>query len=816
MRQQAAVMLRDIALDAFEGTAEADGVAAVDALVERQGARRDRPGGDTRDRGAQGLVAAGGPPHPGLGRQARRFRSGPHGRPGMAARARRAGRAPGGGAEQRLQGHGGRGGGPRRRIGPTWSRSRRARRTRAPSSARERSSARPTNGRPRRRSSKPRRAAAAPRRFGRPKRPSAPLERAAGRVGAGAAADRRCRRGCGVERPGRGSAAEPATSMSQADAGCAERAPTARRAAAELARTSVKPSGGIRRELERQAARERGARSGRPRRPAPGSEALGRLQQLLGRVEPLLARTDLTLKAGDRALRDVRAALGTMPPAAAGRSRTRRRGDAPAEGGAGGARPEGPGAARGRRVAALGECRHPGAAAARRWKRSRAVDDPEAIAREVRELQQQWREAADVPRAQADALWRRFKTAHDEVWATLRSALCRAGRGAGREPRQEDRALRAGRGARRVDELDSDRRGDQEAAGRVEDDRPGVARPGEGDLGSLPHRVRSLLHPAPRGSRRSARPVWAENLAKKEALCAQAEALADSTDWDHGRRRDQAPAGRVEDDRSGQEEPVGGDLAALPRRLRSVLQRATRSGTTSARAERVAAREAICAELEALALPVGRRRPKRRAATARPTCSSTRSRVAVAAAGSRRLAARGVDPDRARALDQRVSPRRSPRVIAPLAGRLRRHRSRSGREPQADGSARRPRRRRSPRRSRAGRGAADQALSPTDAPRGDAEGSARREHDRRQGRRGQPLARRASRTCVRRRRAWSRIGLVPDAHAPPAGRSLPARVPAHRVRGPGRVRQLGLADRRRPGRSQADRRPGGPSKSDDE
>src|SRR5439155_25891590 len=43
--------------------------------------------------------------------------------------------------------------------------------------------------------------------------------------------------------------------------------------------------------------------------------------------------------------------------------------------------------------------------------------DAEAIAREVKALQQQWRDAADVPRAQADALWRRFKAAHDEVWS---------------------------------------------------------------------------------------------------------------------------------------------------------------------------------------------------------------------------------------------------------------------------------------------------------------------------------------------------------------------------------------------------------------
>ena len=46
----------------------------------------------------------------------------------------------------------------------------------------------------------------------------------------------------------------------------------------------------------------------------------------------------------------------------------------------------------------------------------KALEDPEAIAKHVRELQQQWRQAADVPRAQGEALWKRFKAAHDEAW----------------------------------------------------------------------------------------------------------------------------------------------------------------------------------------------------------------------------------------------------------------------------------------------------------------------------------------------------------------------------------------------------------------
>ena len=45
-----------------------------------------------------------------------------------------------------------------------------------------------------------------------------------------------------------------------------------------------------------------------------------------------------------------------------------------------------------------------------------AVDDAEAVAREVSELQEQWRQASDVPRPQGDALWRRFKAAHDVAW----------------------------------------------------------------------------------------------------------------------------------------------------------------------------------------------------------------------------------------------------------------------------------------------------------------------------------------------------------------------------------------------------------------
>src|SRR5204863_3474779 len=131
------------------------------------------------------------------------------------------------------------------------------------------------------------------------------------------------------------------------------------------------------------------------------------------RVEPLAAKPDLTLKAADHALRDVRAVLAEVPPLPSKRDAeelTRRLKAAQA--------------ALTPRVKELRE--------ADDWRRFANVGvqeqlcarmealqnegDPEKIAHTVRELQEQWRAAADVPRAQADALWRRFKTAHDLVW----------------------------------------------------------------------------------------------------------------------------------------------------------------------------------------------------------------------------------------------------------------------------------------------------------------------------------------------------------------------------------------------------------------
>src|ERR1700676_3765927 len=105
----------------------------------------------------------------------------------------------------------------------------------------------------------------------------------------------------------------------------------------------------------------------------------------------------------------------------------------------------------------------------------------------------------------------------------------------------------------------------------MEDGRTGVAWTGEGDLGTLPDRLRSLLHPAPRGSRAAKGALGRELREERGAVPAGRGAGRIGR---LGRRggRAQAPPGRMEDDRPGEEEPLGGHLAAFTRGLRSLLR----------------------------------------------------------------------------------------------------------------------------------------------------------------------------------------------------------------------------------------------------
>ena len=370
-------------------------------------------------------------------------------------------------------------------------------------------------------------------------------------------------------------------------------------------------------------------------------EALARLHNLLGRVEPLAAKPDISLKAADRALRDVKAAFGAMPPLPSKQDFEdvmKRLKDVQA--------------ALTPKVQELRE--------ADEWKRFanvaiqeqlcakmealKTTEDLDAAARQVRELQEQWRAAADVPRAQADALWKRFKAAHDEVWAR-----CEAHFTVQATERAENLAKKTALCEQAEALKDStDWIKTAEALKVLQAEWKNIGAVSRGREKAIWERFRSACDAffTRRHQDLSERKTtWNENLARKEALCEKAEALAQSSEWDKTAaeiRQLQAEwksIGPVKKSRS----------EAIWQRFRAACdtfftRHAQRHDT--ARAERVAAREAICAEVEAIgALPDGGEAPADLLSTAR----SLRARW------QQEIASRGVDPDRARALDQRFA-----------------------------------------------------------------------------------------------------------------------------------------------------------------
>jgi hypothetical protein len=371
-------------------------------------------------------------------------------------------------------------------------------------------------------------------------------------------------------------------------------------------------------------------------------ENLGRLHNLIGRVESLLARPDLTLKAADRALRDVRTSLERIPPLP-----SRQDFEEVA-----------------RKLRGAQEALTPKVLELREadeWQRWANVtlqeqlivrmealktrDVAESIVREVRVLQEEWKKAADVPRAQADALWRRFKTAHDEVWTK-----CEAHFAAEAQARAENLTKKLAL-CERAEALADSTNWIQTAdeIKKLQADWKTIGPVSRGREKAIWDRFRAACD---RFFRRrhddlaKRKTVWAENLARKEALCDKAEALVGSTDWEPAAaeirrlQNEWKTIGPVKKTRS----------EAIWQRFRTACDaffaRYARRHDVE-RAERVAAREAICDEMAALAPP----EPD----VVEPPADLAGKVRTLRSRWQQELAARGVDPERAQALDRRFA-----------------------------------------------------------------------------------------------------------------------------------------------------------------
>jgi uncharacterized protein DUF349 len=255
---------------------------------------------------------------------------------------------------------------------------------------------------------------------------------------------------------------------------------------------------------------------------------LKRLQQLCRHVETLAAAEQITLKAGSRALREIRAVLDGRPPLPSKKDWQDIH-----------ARLEAARAAVTPKVQELRE--------ADEWQRwanlqvqeelcgqmeaLRSERDPETAARRMRELQGRWKEVALAPPAKGEAMWRRFKTAQDDVFA--RTAPYFAAQAAERAANLAKKQTLCERAEALADSTDWVRTAMTLQALQAE----------WKAIGAVPRGHERVLWERFRGAcdrfftrrqqdLKQRKELWAASLAKKEELCVKAEALADSSDWE--------------------------------------------------------------------------------------------------------------------------------------------------------------------------------------------------------------------------------------------------------------------------------------------
>ncbi len=154
-----------------------------------------------------------------------------------------------------------------------------------------------------------------------------------------------------------------------------------------------------------------------------------------------------------------------------------------------------------------------------------------ATARALRELHAKWQDVADAPRQSAQKLWDRFRTATDFIRSRCEPyfAKLRDERQASLEKRtalvEEAESLASssdwGRTAARFQELQT----------LWQELGPGP-RDAVRELGQRFRAASNTFFARRREDLAARKKTWSDNMTRKEALCERAEALAQSTDWD--------------------------------------------------------------------------------------------------------------------------------------------------------------------------------------------------------------------------------------------------------------------------------------------
>ena len=160
-------------------------------------------------------------------------------------------------------------------------------------------------------------------------------------------------------------------------------------------------------------------------------------------------------------------------------------------------------------------------------------EDLDKAARDLHEIQERWKQAAEAPRAQAQALWHRYRQAADPIQAKVREFF--AVRSEERKGNLERKLALIERAEALSDSTDWIKTADELKKLQAEWQA----------IGPVPRQETRVTWKRFRDAcdtfftRRNVdlaerKETWSANLAKKEALCAHAEELATSTAWDRG------------------------------------------------------------------------------------------------------------------------------------------------------------------------------------------------------------------------------------------------------------------------------------------
>jgi hypothetical protein len=160
-------------------------------------------------------------------------------------------------------------------------------------------------------------------------------------------------------------------------------------------------------------------------------------------------------------------------------------------------------------------------------------EDIEKAARELHEIQERWKQVAEAPRAQAQALWHRYRQAADPIQTKAREFF--AQRAEERTANLRLKMVLVERAEALADSTDWIKTADELKKLQAEWQL----------VGPVPRQDTKITWKRFRDAcdrfftRRNAdlterKETWTANLAKKDALCARAEELASSREWDRG------------------------------------------------------------------------------------------------------------------------------------------------------------------------------------------------------------------------------------------------------------------------------------------